>query len=163
MENCLDILENDFHHRHYLQRTGNQSAPGVVPRCLTAEAPTHRSLEPDTVAGELRHFIDTYVRSNVEIVTSSSLQRRMAPTNRVANVRLRPLSMSLENSTKGLRQEDSGLVLNLVHHPTGFYLPGSQSAATREYKSSLLKDHGVHFNDLFCITNMPVGRFQSIF
>ena len=50
-------------------------------------------------------------------------------------------------------------MLNLVHNPTGFYLPGSQPALAREYKSRLLKDHGVYFNDLFCITNMPVGRY----
>jgi radical SAM/Cys-rich protein len=51
------------------------------------------------------------------------------------------------------------LILDLVHNPVGAYLPGSQEALTQEYKRRLKHDHGVEFNQLFCLTNCPVGRY----
>jgi radical SAM/Cys-rich protein len=41
----------------------------------------------------------------------------------------------------------------------GAYLPGSQAALTREYKKQLADAYGVTFNQLFCLTNCPVGRY----
>lgn len=51
------------------------------------------------------------------------------------------------------------LKLNLVYNPGGASIPGSQHALETEYKRILGSEYGVVFNELFCITNMPVGRF----
>ena len=51
------------------------------------------------------------------------------------------------------------LKLDLVHNPVGAFLPGSQVSLEREYKRALERDHGVVFDSLYTITNMPISRF----
>jgi len=55
--------------------------------------------------------------------------------------------------------QDSGLQLNLVFNPAGASLPPSQSSLERDYKDRLSREHGISFNSLFTITNMPISRF----
>ena len=59
----------------------------------------------------------------------------------------------------GYGKQDSGLVLNLVHNPVGAYLPARQDAIEAQFRRELLKHHGVVFNNLYTITNMPISRF----
>jgi radical SAM/Cys-rich protein len=51
------------------------------------------------------------------------------------------------------------LKLGLVHNPVGAFLPGSQASLEGEYKRALERDHGVVFDSLYTITNMPISRF----
>jgi len=53
------------------------------------------------------------------------------------------------------------LELNLVYNPGGDFLPGAQADLERDYRERLTKDHGVRFNNLFTITNAPLGRFRD--
>ncbi len=53
----------------------------------------------------------------------------------------------------------TGLVLNLVHNPVGAFLPGDQGSLEKDYKRELLLRHGIVFDRLYTITNMPIGRF----
>ncbi|WP_310393188.1 arsenosugar biosynthesis radical SAM (seleno)protein ArsS [Hymenobacter sp.] len=53
----------------------------------------------------------------------------------------------------------SGLSLDLVYNPAGAFLPGSQAGLEREFKQRLAREHGVHFNRLLAITNLPISRF----
>jgi radical SAM/Cys-rich protein len=164
MGNCLDILrENEI---STIDITGG--APEINPHLewfLDIASQLERRLIVRSnltllLENNYQHFIDVYVRNNVEIVTSlphykedgTNRQRGKCAFTTIIDV------IKLLNE-KGYGKENSGLVLNLVHNPTGFYLHGSQSALAHEYKSRLLEDHGVYFNDLFCITNMPVGRY----
>jgi radical SAM/Cys-rich protein len=62
---------------------------------------------------------------------------------------------------KGYGQAGSGLVLNLVHNPGGAYLPGAQNSLENHYRQALRQKHGIVFNSLFCITNMPIGRYLT--
>ncbi|MBC7652297.1 MAG: DUF3641 domain-containing protein, partial [Deinococcales bacterium] len=59
----------------------------------------------------------------------------------------------------GYGVEDSGLILNLVYNPAGAFLPPSQEALQKEYKTELMKLFGIQFNQLFAITNMPISRY----
>ncbi len=54
---------------------------------------------------------------------------------------------------------DSGLILDLVHNPSGAFLPGDQSVLEAEFKRQLLRKFDIHFNALYSITNLPVSRF----
>ncbi|RMJ23144.1 hypothetical protein PHISP_05988 [Aspergillus sp. HF37] len=51
--------------------------------------------------------------------------------------------------------------LDLVYNPLGASLPPSQPALEDEYRRRLLDDHGVSFNSLYTITNMPIKRFAD--
>ena len=53
------------------------------------------------------------------------------------------------------------LMLNLVYNPQGAELPPKQSELELEYKTYLLENYNISFNNLFTITNMPINRFGS--
>jgi len=59
----------------------------------------------------------------------------------------------------GYGREDSGLTLDLVFNPAGAFLPGNQLALERDFKQRLRREHGVEFNSLLTITNLPISRF----
>lgn len=59
----------------------------------------------------------------------------------------------------GYGREGSGLLLNLVHNPVGAFLPPKQEAVEAQFRKELRSKHGVEFNHLYTITNMPVSRF----
>ncbi len=67
-------------------------------------------------------------------------------------------AMRLLNSL-GYGHEGSGLNLNLVYNPVGAFLPAPQAAMEADFKRELLNRHGVAFNSLYAITNMPISRF----
>jgi len=53
----------------------------------------------------------------------------------------------------------TGLVLDLVHNPVGAFLPGNQASLERDYRRELSSRHGIVFDQLHAITNMPISRF----
>lgn len=59
----------------------------------------------------------------------------------------------------GYGQPNSGLELNLVYNPGGAFLPPSQGRLEEEYRGVLEREHGILFNRLLSITNMPIRRF----
>jgi len=59
----------------------------------------------------------------------------------------------------GYGVEGSGLILNLVQNPVGAFLPPKQEAAEVQFRRELKRTHGVVFNRLYTITNMPISRF----
>lgn len=59
----------------------------------------------------------------------------------------------------GYGAEGSGLILNLVHNPVGAFLPAKQEAIEAQFRRELKRSHGVVFNHLYTITNMPISRF----
>ncbi len=61
----------------------------------------------------------------------------------------------------GYGQAGSGLALNLVYSPQGPTLPPPQQALEQDYKKYLGEHYGVVFNHLYCMANMPIGRFGS--
>jgi radical SAM/Cys-rich protein len=63
-------------------------------------------------------------------------------------------------NAQGYGAEGSRRVLNLVYNPVGAYLPPSQSAIEAQFKEALARRHGLAFNRLFVITNMPINRFK---
>jgi radical SAM/Cys-rich protein len=59
----------------------------------------------------------------------------------------------------GYGRSNSGLALNLVYNPVGAFLPPKQESIEAQFKKELLTKHGVEFNRLYTITNMPISRF----
>lgn len=62
----------------------------------------------------------------------------------------------------GYGRAGSGLVLNLVYNPGGAFLPGVQKELEADYKRVLLGEHGITFNRLLTITNMPINRYAEM-
>jgi radical SAM/Cys-rich protein len=86
-----------------------------------------------------------------------------------ANVDRQRGSGVFESSLAGLRQLNrlgygqpgSGLLLHLVYNPQGACLPPPQERLEADYRRVLRDTHGVVFNQLFTITNMPIQRFAA--
>ena len=57
---------------------------------------------------------------------------------------------------------DPALPLDLVYNPNGAFLPPPQQQLQQDYKDQLQQRHGVVFNELLTITNMPISRFGSM-
>ena len=57
--------------------------------------------------------------------------------------------------------EGTGLQLDLVFNPQGPVLPPSQMELEASYKHQLRTRHGIEFNRLFTLANMPIQRFGS--
>jgi radical SAM/Cys-rich protein len=61
----------------------------------------------------------------------------------------------------GYGMPDSGLTLNLMYNPQGPSLPPPQIALEADYRKQLGELHGVTFNNLYTLANMPIQRFGS--
>lgn len=59
----------------------------------------------------------------------------------------------------GYGVEGSERLLSLVYNPVGAFLPPKQEATEVQFKRELARTHGVTFNRLYTITNMPISRF----
>ncbi|MEB3332281.1 MAG: arsenosugar biosynthesis radical SAM (seleno)protein ArsS [Synechococcaceae cyanobacterium] len=62
----------------------------------------------------------------------------------------------------GYGQPGSGLDLDLVFNPQGAELPPDQASLEAAYRRVLAADHGVVFNRLLTLTNMPIQRFAAL-
>ncbi|MBL8604079.1 MAG: arsenosugar biosynthesis radical SAM protein ArsS [Myxococcales bacterium] len=51
--------------------------------------------------------------------------------------------------------------LTLVHNPVGAFLPGGQAQLERDFRRVLEGAHGVQFDRLVSLANMPIERFKS--
>ncbi len=59
----------------------------------------------------------------------------------------------------GYATSESGLTLSLVFNPVGPSLPPNQQKLEQSFRERLRQDHGIEFNQLYTITNMPISRF----
>jgi radical SAM/Cys-rich protein len=64
-------------------------------------------------------------------------------------------------NAEGYAMPGSELVLNLVYNPQGASLPPPQAALEAQYREQLAQKHGIRFNRLYTLANMPIARFGS--
>ncbi|HYL24286.1 MAG TPA: arsenosugar biosynthesis radical SAM (seleno)protein ArsS, partial [Burkholderiales bacterium] len=81
---------------------------------------------------------------------------------RGAGVYQRSIAALRELNALGYGIPDSGLQLNLVYNPQGASLPPPQAKLEVDYKRELGERHGVVFNRLYTLANMPIQRFGSM-
>lgn len=166
MEMCLDVLRR--HPIPVIDITGGspEMHPEFAP-FLEACASLGRRLlirtngvillEPKYVP-----LLDLYVRRHVEVMVSfPHMDPKITDRQRGEGVYSRLIEILRRFNERGYGQGGSGLVLNLVHNPGGAYLPGLQSSLENHFRQALREKFGILFNHLFCITNMPIGRYRS--
>lgn len=140
-------LHPDF---RWLVREVRARGRHVIDRCnLTIlETPSHRDL-PELFA---EHRVE--VVASLPHFAAASTDRQRGEGVFEASIRvLRRLN------EVGYGDGRSGLRLVLVTNPVGAFLPGNQAALEREWKRELDRRHGVRFDALFTITDMPIGRY----
>jgi radical SAM/Cys-rich protein len=96
----------------------------------------------------------------VEVIASLPyFQARETDRQRGSGVFQRSIEALLRFNELGYGVAGSGLTLNLIHNPVGAFLPASQKAIEQEFRKNLADHHGIQFNNLYSITNMPISRF----
>ncbi len=164
MQLCLDALSNsdiqtvditggapelnpDF---RFLVRSVRALGRHVMDRCnLTIlETGAHRDLP------------EFFAEHGVELVCSLPHYRSLSTDRqRGEGVFERSIAALKRLNTLGYGQPGSGLRLVLVTNPVGAFLPAAQSSIESEWKREMLRLHGVRFDALYCITNMPISRY----
>lgn len=103
---------------------------------------------------------DFYKTHSVEVISSLPFYAKSRTDNQRGDGVFEDSVLALKMLNQvGYGHPDSGLTLNLVYNPSGAFLPANQSLLEKEFKNSLFKEHGILFNQLFTITNMPISRY----
>ncbi|WP_431688490.1 arsenosugar biosynthesis radical SAM (seleno)protein ArsS [Hahella sp. NBU794] len=106
---------------------------------------------------------DFLAKQSVEIVASlPCYAEQNVDKQRGKGVYQESISALKKLNALGYGREGSGLTLNLVYNPGGPFLPPAQEKLEADYKRELLDHHGIEFNQLFVLTNMPISRFGSV-
>jgi len=106
--------------------------------------------------GDLAEFL---ARERVEIIASLPCYTpELVDRQRGAGVYERSIAALRELNRLGYGGE---LLLNLVYNPQGPTLPPAQDKLEADYKRELAERHGVVFNRLYTLANMPIQRFGS--
>ena len=147
---------------------------------LTGGAPELHPRFRDLVDAALargRHVIDRNNLSVLLLARNADLARWLAdrgvevvaslPHPRRAGTDAQRGDGAFERSIEGLRRlnaagygrGDPGRVLTLMHNPAGAWLPASQASLERDYREELGRRHGVSFDRLIALNNLPVARF----
>jgi radical SAM/Cys-rich protein len=101
-----------------------------------------------------------FARHQVEVVASLPHYRATSTdTQRGAGVYEKSIAALKRLNAVGYGDGRSGLRLVLVTNPVGAFLPPAQASLEAEWKRELLRLHGVRFDALYCITNMPISRY----
>jgi len=109
---------------------------------------------------EFKKYIKIYSENKIEIVASlPHFTENLTDRMRGSGIFSTSIEVIKELNTEGYGKNGTGKVLNFVHNPVGAILPGDQNALETEFKKRLMDLYGIHFNNLFCITNMPLGRY----
>jgi radical SAM/Cys-rich protein len=96
----------------------------------------------------------------VEIVCSLPHYRAMnTDRQRGAGVYEKSIAALKRLNALGYGDGSSGLRLVLVTNPVGAFLPGSQPSLEVEWKRELWRLHGIRFDALYCLANMPISRY----
>ncbi|MCL1798332.1 MAG: arsenosugar biosynthesis radical SAM protein ArsS [Eggerthellaceae bacterium] len=110
---------------------------------------------------EYAHFAELYARHGVQIVASlPHYVQKNSEAQRGSGTYAPGIEILQKLNSLGYGEGD-GLVLNLVYNPGGAFLPSSQDQLEREYKKRLHDQFGIGFDNLFAITNNPLGRFAE--
>jgi radical SAM/Cys-rich protein len=140
-------------HFRYLARVAREMDIQVMDRC-------NLTILEEPGQEELSEFL---AKHRVEIIASLPCYlRENVDFQRGNGVFDRSIRALKKLNQLGYGQKGSDLTLNLVYNPLGAFLPPSQKVLEEEYRRELGQRHGIVFNSLYTITNMPIHRFEDI-
>jgi radical SAM/Cys-rich protein len=139
-------------HFEYLVERLSQTGAHIIDRCnLTI------LLEPGK-----EHLPEFLRRHRVELVCSLPYyQEDMVDRLRGPGVFQKSIEALRRLNDLGYGDEASALILNLMFNPSGAYFPSPQPQLEDLFRRELARRHGIRFNQLFTLLNMPIGRFQE--
>ena len=107
------------------------------------------------------YLFDFFKNNKVEIIASlPCYEESNVDAQRGKSVFKKSIEVLKELNKSGYGYKRD-LVINLVYNPQGPVLPPNQQDLENKYKKILKEEHGIIFNNLYLITNMPIARFGS--
>jgi len=101
-----------------------------------------------------------FAERGVEVVCSLPHYRKLnTDSQRGDGTYEKSIAALLRLNGAGYGQGDPGKVLTLMHNPAGAFLPGNQASMEGDWKSALSRNHGVTFDRLIALNNMPISRY----
>lgn len=107
-----------------------------------------------------RSYPEFFRKHRVEVIASlPCYTEENTDKQRGKGVFSKSIEALLALNKMGYGKEGTGLSLHLVFNPGGPSLPPQQEQLKTDYTRILMEKYGIVFNDLYTITNLPVGRF----
>ena len=137
-------------HFRYLVEEAAERGKHVIDRCNLSVLLLPRSRDLPEWLGE----------RGVEIVASlPHWRRRGTDSQRGAGTFDSSIEALRRLNAAGYGQGDPRKRLTLMSNPVGAFLAGTQVSLEREWKEGLRREHGVEFDRLITLNNMPIARF----
>ena len=166
MKLCLQVIEKSG--AHTLDLTGG--APEMNPnfRWFVEEAAKAgiqdfivRSNLTIILANKKYHDLPEFFKKyNIHVVSSLPFYKReKTDRQRGSGVFDKSIKALQMLNDVGYGRNGSKLKLDLVYNPAGAFLPTNQQALEQDFKKALKEDFDIDFNELYCITNLPISRF----
>ena len=107
-----------------------------------------------------RHLPEWFAERGVEVACSLPHYRQLGTdAQRGDGTYAKSIDALRALNAAGYGQGDPKRVLTLVTNPVGSFLAGSQDSLEGEWKAALERHHGVTFDRLFALNNMPMSRY----
>jgi radical SAM/Cys-rich protein len=137
-------------HFEYLVEQSVAAGRAVIDRCnLTV-----------LLLPRMRHMPEWLGERGVEVVCSLPHWRvRNTDAQRGDGTFVKSIAALRLLNAAGYGRGDPRRRLTLVSNPAGAFLAGSQAAMEREWRAGLEREHGVRFDRLICLNNMPIARY----
>jgi radical SAM/Cys-rich protein len=101
-----------------------------------------------------------FAAAGVEVVASlPHFRPRNTDAQRGSGTFEKSITVLKRLNAAGYGKGDSERCLTLVANPTGAWLAGNQLSMQAEWQAALQRDHGVSFDRLLALNNMPCARF----
>jgi radical SAM/Cys-rich protein len=164
MAACLEVVAR--HRVPTVDITGG--APELNPhfRWLVAEARRHGAQVIDRCnlsileTGPCQDLPAFFAEHQVEVVCSLPHYRQLGTDRqRGEGIYEKSIAALRRLNAHGYGDGASCLRLVLVSNPVGAFLPGGQASMEEEWKRELHRLHGIRFDALYTITNMPISRY----
>ncbi|HKU47506.1 MAG TPA: arsenosugar biosynthesis radical SAM (seleno)protein ArsS, partial [Burkholderiales bacterium] len=112
------------------------------------------------LTGPCRDLPHWFAERGVEIVCSlPHYRKRNTDLQRGDGTFEKSIEALARLNAAGYGKGDPRRRLTLVHNPAGAFLAGDQKSMEREWKQGLVANHGVSFDALIALNNMPIARF----
>lgn len=107
-----------------------------------------------------QHLPEWFAERGVEVVCSLPHYRKLGTDSQRGDGTYEKSLTALKSLNEaGYGHGAKDKVLTLVTNPVGAFLAGSQASQEAEWKTALERNHGVHFDRLLALNNMPMSRY----
>ena len=110
--------------------------------------------------GPYRHLPEWFAKRGVEVVCSLPHYRKLnTDAQRGKGTYGKSIRALRRLNEVGYGRGDEERQLTLVTNPVGAFLAGKQDSLEREWQEALERNHGVTFDKLLALNNMPMSRY----